>query len=487
MYIAENLVGSSLRRALWTLTALWGVGCGSSGSGDSCATALCVTAGQTVTDPSGGSQPTGSSNPTDPTDPTATGEPTGGGPPTCDSCGADQVCVQGACTDVPEMCPCPLESYCDLGSGKCVIGCAADENCDEGRICDPTNRECFVGCREDPECGAGKICEGLQCTAGCREDTDCAAAEICDGVTCRLGCNTTDECPAGQICDATVCREGCTGDGECGAAGEICDDTSKVCRAGCRADGECPLEQICDEQPGVFKCKAGCTGMNNCGPGKLCTGGQCVAGCLDQSWCSEGEICKQDVCVAGCLTTSDCGAGKICEANVCVAGCESQEGCPLGQYCHEKKCIEGCGPPGGATFEGQVDRCPAGTACVPHSCQGDFDCKGFECQVDCYFWECASSADKSYACLGTLYNNYCMQTCSKDADCPNGKVCAEQADPPDEFGHQTVQACRTPCQDQNGCYDMYVGAMGVQNCDCVAGKCTWNNSTQCEHKKGQMP
>src|SRR5262245_16579827 len=51
------------------------------------------------------------------------------GPPACTGCSANQVCVNGVCTDLPNQCPCPLESYCDLATSMCRPGCLADEQC----------------------------------------------------------------------------------------------------------------------------------------------------------------------------------------------------------------------------------------------------------------------------------------------------------------------------------------------------------------------
>src|SRR5690348_4060041 len=47
----------------------------------------------------------------------------------CGPCAANQVCSNGACVDLPSTCPCPKESYCDLATGHCVIGCTGDDGC----------------------------------------------------------------------------------------------------------------------------------------------------------------------------------------------------------------------------------------------------------------------------------------------------------------------------------------------------------------------
>lgn len=433
-------------------------------------------------------------------DPTSGGDPTagsasggtGGAPPTCDACGADQVCVQGDCVDVPKSCPCPVETYCDLMSGTCMIGCTKDEECDAGRICDPVKRECFPGCREDVDCAKGQICEGLMCEVGCRKDADCAANEICDGTTCRLGCHADAECPAGQICDDTVCREGCTSDADCKAPGEICDDAGQVCRAGCRDNGDCALEKVCDTTPGVFACVAGCDTIAKCGAGKLCKGGQCTPGCLDHSWCAAGQICKNEVCTAGCLQDSECAAGQICDADVCVAGCWDHSGCAIEEYCFNKQCVPGCGPPGGYYDEGLPERCPVGEACTPYNCDVNKNNCKFQCNNTCNGWECSSSPQETYDCYG-ISSKYCMLACDNDADCPAGKLCLKHADPPSSSSHLDVGYCRKPCTSNSSCSNMWWTTNTIQQCTCQmqgpqAGKCTylWNNTNwECSYKTGE--
>src|SRR5262245_21614681 len=44
----------------------------------------------------------------------------GTGPAVCSGCSSNQLCVNGTCMNLPSQCPCPVESYCDLASNKCV-------------------------------------------------------------------------------------------------------------------------------------------------------------------------------------------------------------------------------------------------------------------------------------------------------------------------------------------------------------------------------
>ena len=105
------------------------------------------------------------------------------------ACPSGQVCSGGSCVAVPQSCPCPKETYCDVVGDTCKVGCLADDECDTGRICITATRVCQAGCRMDTACGAGQICTNLTCQAGCRADTGCPAGQLCDTTkdTCYQG------------------------------------------------------------------------------------------------------------------------------------------------------------------------------------------------------------------------------------------------------------------------------------------------------------
>jgi hypothetical protein len=54
------------------------------------------------------------------------GSPPGGCQPPC---GPQQICLGGACANLPSSCPCPRGAYCDLSSSSCRAGCAFDSDC----------------------------------------------------------------------------------------------------------------------------------------------------------------------------------------------------------------------------------------------------------------------------------------------------------------------------------------------------------------------
>ena len=171
---------------------------------------------------------------------------TGGTTPACVGCRADQVCVQGACMDLPAQGPCQVESYCDLSMNRCVAGCTRNEECSPARVCNVTARTCLDGCRDDAACGAGRICETYACRDGCRTQAACGSGFVCLNMVCTAGCASTTECTAtGQTCVSNVCQ---------------CPSAQQACGGACvRVDT-------------VTNC--GSCG-NACGKNQMCMGGQC--------------------------------------------------------------------------------------------------------------------------------------------------------------------------------------------------------------------
>jgi hypothetical protein len=190
----------------------------------------------------------------------------GTGPATCTGCGSNQLCVNGACMDLPSQCPCPVESYCDLSSNKCVVGCTTNDQCSTGRACNTTSRMCVNGCRDDASCGAGRICDNFTCHDGCRQNTDCSKGSICVNTVCQTGCATTADCTAtGQSCvnmscacpsSQLVCNNACTAVNtltNCGSCGNACGK-NQVCTSGqCMCpNGTCQPETVYTTTNGIL-------------------------------------------------------------------------------------------------------------------------------------------------------------------------------------------------------------------------------------------
>jgi hypothetical protein len=348
-----------------------------------------------------------------------------GGALGCSACGANQVCSDGACKDVPMHCPCPKESYCDIASNNCKIGCTDDTQCSTGRICDSDARMCHTGCRKDTECGSGKICDANLCRVGCRMDTDCkTAGDVCDmaSLSCRAGCRKDTDCKmSGAICDMTsdTCRAGCRTDAGC-SPGNICDTTSDTCKPGCRKTADCPKENICD------------TAHNKCTP--------------------------------GCTADTDCNTGHICDTGMCKNGCRTSATCPIGQHCDTgtKMCAAGCA--------GDASRCNVGEACVSYV-DGTY-----KCGADCHGWTCNGT---NWTCFATYSdgsgydytNSHCRLKCSVDTDCPMGQRCTEFTSEPAYAGSYAEKYCAVSCST-GGCSSAedYLAMYG--DCSCGAsGAC----------------
>jgi hypothetical protein len=121
---------------------------------------------------------------------------------------------------LPETCPCPAGSFCDLATNSCRLGCLGDPDCKMGQYCDVTARACVAGCREDVECGAGSTCEDHQCVDTCSMIAcNMAPPKMCSGNavrtysspgTCAVGACTypfvDKPCPGG--CSGAACTAG---------------------------------------------------------------------------------------------------------------------------------------------------------------------------------------------------------------------------------------------------------------------------------------
>lgn len=142
----------------------------------------------------------------------------GVGPVDClPACPSGNVCANGACTPVPNSCPCPIESYCDLGSNACKVGCLGDAQCSKGRYCDTATRSCKVGCRVDGECqspaGGVARCVSHTCATTCNAGNhQCGAACPAnnDVATCGMSCSPCGTPPnATATCDGRACGFTC--------------------------------------------------------------------------------------------------------------------------------------------------------------------------------------------------------------------------------------------------------------------------------------
>jgi hypothetical protein len=167
-------------------------------------------------------------------------------------------------------------------------------------------------------------------------------------------------------------------------------------------------------------------------------------------------------------------------------GCSDNTDCPLGQVCDVDTCVDGCGPPGGGVYDGDYERCPVGTACVPYSCDVDDQNCSFRCDALCHTWDCQSDADNTYWCWGRTPDVMaCMLECQFDYDCPDGEECLDHSSNPEGTNGVNLGFCgpSPPCTTDDDCMTMHSPGMAIAgyiDCTCQApglpgaGHCLYN-------------
>lgn len=187
-----------------------------------------------------------------------------GTPPISDS--GSEPLDQTITFDVPELpdsCPCPLDSYCDLASNTCVLGCKNNDHCSEGKYCELASELCKPGCRSEANCSDdGNPCTDLFChngqcqhppnSAPCPDDGNPCTDDMCGNGTCQHPPgNSGSLCGASLDCSSFRCSNGsctetfeppgtaCTDDGD-GCTEDTCDGAG-TCAHETSADGtDCP-------------------------------------------------------------------------------------------------------------------------------------------------------------------------------------------------------------------------------------------------------
>src|SRR5262245_47818498 len=76
-------------------------------------------------------------------------------------------------------CPCPKETYCDLPTNTCKVGCVELDGCGPGRVCDVASRTCKIGCVSCVD--DGDPCTDEVCLAGECKHPPKAEGQSCGG------------------------------------------------------------------------------------------------------------------------------------------------------------------------------------------------------------------------------------------------------------------------------------------------------------------
>jgi len=296
-----------------------GLGCtNDSCSGGKCAYALqgmfCLVAGACV--------PSGTVNPANECEGCKPAASQQGWSPLDDGteCGAQKVCVKGACCDAKANC-----AGKECGSDGCGGSCG---ECDEFSKC--TKGKCV---KEEctPKCD-GKECGEDGCGGSCGECTK--AGFVCEEGACVCKPDCTD-----MECGPDGCGGSC---GTCSGVNVACKDGVCGCAGAECGDGCCGMNQVCTDlgECCTLKCDGKECGEDECGG--VC--GTCVGSnviCHEGKCACPGFFCGQVCCMAGevCLGDSTCCQpacdGKDCGPDGCNGVCGT---CDPGQICVNGKC-----------------------------------------------------------------------------------------------------------------------------------------------------
>jgi hypothetical protein len=250
------------------------------------------------------------------------------GPARCaPACGSKQICDNGTCKDLPDQCPCPLESYCNLATNQCVPGCASDEDCQLGRYCDD-QRKCQNGCRVG-KCGTNEECQPAtrtcECTSGHHR---CSGRCVPEGISsCGPSCQV---CPTDPHGTASCTSSGCS---------LSCKSGTKMCGSACAA---CPTGNAT-----TFTCSGSKCIAAQCSSTYHVCSGSCVleniASC--GSSCGACSDAVQGACSSGaCYNVVD--FGYYPSTTTCAARCASQ-----GKSCGDVCNIKYTRPNGGTPYQ----------------------------------------------------------------------------------------------------------------------------------------
>eukprot|EP00827_Trimyema_finlayi_P006198 TRINITY_DN682_c0_g1_i22.p2 TRINITY_DN682_c0_g1~~TRINITY_DN682_c0_g1_i22.p2 ORF type:complete len:467 (+),score=158.69 TRINITY_DN682_c0_g1_i22:221-1621(+) len=277
---------------------------------------------------------------------------------TSDQCDGRQFCDATLCRDCnDEFCQkCATITTCNtcivpftIKEGKCTQACQATTDCSDIFYCDDQTKTC-QNCHVDKcsKCQAKDVCgtciapyyvDGGKCIKGCAKQDDCTGKLFCDIPNAKcIDCNL-DNCAK---CDsATTCG--------------LCADNYKIvdgkCLKQCTKSEDCDGIQFCDvnvcKSCDIQNCKkcASSTTCATCADPYSVQEGKCVqtcvttADCLGKLYCDTVAKlcvdCNVDNC-SKCSAKDTCGACTApfaVQAGKCVKGCASSAECAGKLYC----------------------------------------------------------------------------------------------------------------------------------------------------------
>ena len=311
--------------------------------------------------------------------------------------------------------PCPGGTVC-LDDLSCRDGCAADAECQAGRVC--VDGQCIEPRVDGEPCDAAEECKSGHCDSGyccadgqcCAADTGCEDENVCTTNTCvDFMCESADNALS---CASPVC-EGKTLLGERFCAEGGCQPPANVTE--CTGNSPCAV-YTCD--PGALKCAEAPSD-----DGVPCGEGSCVDGVLTSGLVCDGSYS----CLPG-DGSGPCPGGLTClDAKSCRAACTADAHCMAGRFCLDGECL---------------DKRPNGQPCASDGACGSGHCENGYC---CDFGKCCGAGGEGCApglCSGLQYLS--AEVCSPAFQCDGASTeeCAG-TDPCLEYGCSAQDGCTT--------------------------------------------
>ncbi|RJO66724.1 MAG: choice-of-anchor D domain-containing protein [Myxococcales bacterium] len=338
---------------------------------------------------------------------------------------AGQMCVDGACTDVP---------------------------------CEPGEHGCYI----DPESGLHYERSCLSDASGWGEAAECVGSSVCRPSLCE---DPHSLCRLTNAAQGTPCEDGnqCTESDGCSGTG-ICQGTARACND----DEPCTDDQCIPDQGCVFSADNAndCLDDNPCTSGDHCENGRCVATEISID-CDDDNDCTRDEC--------DPEANPPCRHAPIEGSCEDPNVCTKNDYCQAGQCVSG-----------PLDTCDDENPCTTDACVTGVGCRNTARTGNCEDGDPCTTGEYCdyegfvYKCTGGTRtdcddDNPCTEdTCGETGNCLH----APQSGPTAECTDNNVCTLNDACLDG----ECVIGAGGIQDCNdgnvCTTDSCHPTQSCQ---------
>lgn len=355
-----------------------------------------------------------------------------------ETCGSDNQCHSGDCTDQSTGCAngytCEVDPVSETAS--CVPNGSGGSGGAGGSFTSSTSGTGGAGAGTTSSStgstggagtgGAGGAVTGTSGAGGnpvyCGHPGDCPSGETCaSDSTCKPGdCHANSNgCIFGYTCGADgVCAGGpnaCDGNADCTASGAVCIAGPSTNGGTCTQ----PADQCFDQ--------------SQCDTGDKCVAGKCVLSCTSNTDCRDGFTCDTALGTCStvaktCTVTNDCGGpNEVCVGGACVPR-SSGATCGAGDVWDENGCIPNQAGSFTCVTDGVQDACAIGSICLHHSCWISCDAPNqTECDNQPTLDKCkaVTSSSGTHNVCGTPTNlgGQCDPTVANS--CASGGVCVD--------------------------------------------------------------